>query len=145
MRFRLVASCKSFSPGTTNKQTNKQQIERQSERVTEREREAGEEGDRERQAQANSFVCFRAQNQQPLHTLRRKTKPRHQGPSPISTSVTPFTPAQPQLQQYQAAASPLPSVPWHMGAPRRWHRTSMSPKTETKKLHTHIHISYSKL
>lgn len=137
MRFRLVASCKSFSPGTTNKQTNKQQIERQLERVTEREREAGEEGDRERQAQANSFVCFRAQNQQPLHTLRRKTKPRHQGASPIST------PAQPQLQQYQAAA--IPSVPWHMGAPRRWHRTSMSPKTETKKLHTQIHISYSNL
>lgn len=141
MRFRLVASCKSFSPGTTNKQTNKQQIERQSERVTEREREG--ERDRERQAQGNSFVCFRAQNQQPLHTLRRKIKPRHQGASPISTSVTPFTPAQPQLQQYQAAA--IPSVPWHMGAPRRWHRTSMSPKTETKKLHTQIHISYSKL
>lgn len=135
MRFRLVASCKSFSPGTTNKQTNKQWIERQSEKLTEIEKQGERDGDRRRlihlfvsvhKTSSRCILCGAKQNQ--------GTKGQAQSPQ-----QSPLSPPQPQLQQYQAAASipciPLPSLPWHMGAPRRWHRTSMSPKTETKKLH----------
>lgn len=91
--FNVFSTCgqlQKFQPGQ-NQYTNKQAADRETVREGDRDREAGGKGEGERQAQANSFVCFRAQNQQPLHTLRRKTKPRHQGASPLSTYVTPYS------------------------------------------------------